>query len=114
MDCAAIATWKMAFPGREKLALDFGLECNAYWEKLAAEGKCSAPETFMYSDRGMWMVKGDPDTLRELIETDEVQRLLAKGNLLLQDWAWEYAKTGDAATGHLMRYAGVGQELGLI
>jgi hypothetical protein len=96
------------------LALEFGLECNAYWEKLAAEGKCSAPEMFICSDRLMWMVKGDPDTLREPIETDEVQRLLAKGNLLLQDWAWEYVKTGDAATEHLMRYAGVGQELWLI
>ena len=114
MDCAVIATWKMAFPGREKLGLDFGIECNAFWEKIAADGKYSGPEMFMYSDHGMWMAKGDAATLREIIETDEVQRLLAKGNLFLQDWAWEYVKTGDAAIEHLMRYAGVGQEVGLI
>ena len=114
MDCAVIATWKMAYPGREKLGLDFGVECNAFWEKRASEGRCSAPEMFMYTDHGMWMVKGDPATLREIVETDEVQRMLAKGNLFLEDWAWDYVKTGDAATEHLMRYAGVGQEVGLI
>jgi len=68
MDCAFIVTWKMPFPGREKAALDVAREVDAYWGRLAAEGKCSEPEWFFYSDRGMWMVKVDANTLWHLSE----------------------------------------------
>jgi hypothetical protein len=111
MDCALICTWKMPFPGREKLAREFGVENVEFWDKIEAEGKCSEPEWFFFCGHGMWMAKGDPDTLWQIFQSDEAQRLIAKRNLVLEDIAWEFAKTGDAVTGHLVRYAEVGQEL---
>lgn len=114
MECAFVATWKMPFPGREKLALDLGPEVDAFWAGYVAAGKCSGPEWFFGSDRGMAIVRGDPDTLREICESDGYQRLIAKGNLFLNAYAWDFFKTGDAAAAHVMRYADVGQSLGLI
>ncbi|MGA2305961.1 MAG: hypothetical protein ABSH29_17530 [Acidimicrobiales bacterium] len=114
MDCGFVTFWKMPYPGREKQALDLGLEVVEYWGRLAAEGKCSEPDWFFFSDHGMWVTKGDPDTLREIVETEEVQRILAKGNLFLDGYGYEFVKTGDAATAQMTRYAEVGQEVGLI
>jgi len=114
MNSALIATWRMPLQGREKLALDYALEVNEYWGKLSAEGKSSEPEMFFFSDRGMWMVKGTPDALWQILEADESQRMMAQGNLLLGDFAYEFVKTGNAASEHLLRCAGVGQELSLI
>ena len=114
MDCAAIHTWSGMIPGREKEALDYGVEANAYWSKLAAEGKCSEPEMFFAGTRGTWMVKGDPDTLRALYAREETQVLAAKGGFLLQDWDYVFAITGNAATEFLLRVAVAGQELGYV
>ena len=114
MDSALVATWRTSVPGREKSALDYGLEVNEYWGKLAADGKCSEPEMFFFSGHAMWMVKGAPDTLGQLYGADATQRLLTKGQLLLEEFASELVKTGNAANEFLLQYAGVGQELGLI
>jgi hypothetical protein len=104
----------MPVHGREKLALDLGVEVNEYWGKLAAEGKCSEPEMFFYADRGMWMVKGDLQTLRQLCDAEEVQRQFDKGQFFFADYDYELVRTGDAAVEHLLRCAGVGQELGFV
>jgi hypothetical protein len=114
MDCAVVHTWTIPIPGREKAALDYGIEANAYWSKSATEGKCSEPEMFFFSGHNMWMIKGDPDTLWQLHAAEEAQRLLANGQSLPQDWSYEFAMTGDAGTEYLLRYAAVGQELGLV
>lgn len=115
MDTAIVVTWKMPFPGREKLALDYGAEVNDYWGKFAAEGKCSQPEIFFFeTGHGLWMVKGDRDTLVALDAAEATQRLMVKGELLLQDFSAEIVKTGRAAEEHLLRYAGVGQELAVV
>ena len=114
MDCAAIHTWSGMVPGREKEALDYAAEASAYWSKLVAEGKCSEPEMFFSGTRGTWMVKGDPDTLRELYAREETQVLAAKGGFLLQDWDYEFAITGNAAAEYLLRVAAAGQGLGYV
>ena len=114
MDCAAVHTWWGMVPGREKEALDYAVEVNAYWSKLAAEGKCSEPEMFQSGSRGTWIVKGDPDTLRELYAREEVQVLAAKGDFLLQNYNYEFAITGNAMAEKLLRVAAAGQTLGYV
>ncbi|NNE96656.1 MAG: hypothetical protein HKN24_11575 [Acidimicrobiales bacterium] len=109
---AYVVTWKSTIPGREQLSLDYGLEVAEYWGKLAADGKCTEPEMFFFPDgHGMWMVKGEFETLQQLWMTDEGQHLLIKGRYLLEDFGYEFARTGDAADQYLMFFAEVGKEL---
>lgn len=112
MKYAYVVTWKGAVPGREKFALDYGREVEEYWGKFAADGKCSEPETFFFPDgHGMWMVKGDFETLERLWMTDEAQHMLVKGRWLLEDFGYEFVRTGDAADQYMTFFADVGREL---
>lgn len=116
MDAAMIVSWKLPFPGREKEALDYAREVNEYWGKLATEGKCSQPEIFFSETggHGLWIIKGDRDTLETLLIAEVSERLAVKGELLLQDFTCEIVKAGKASEEHLLRYAGVGHELALV
>lgn len=115
MDTALVVNFKMPFPGRERQALDYASEVDGYWGRLASEGKCSPPESFFFeTGHGLWVVKGERDTLLALQAEEATQRLIIKGELLLQDFSAEIVKTGTAAQEYLLRYAGVGQELALV
>jgi hypothetical protein len=101
--------------GREKLALDYGLEVKEYWTKLAAEGKCSPPELFFFSDgHGLWIVKGDIDSLWSIHVEEATQRLVTKGQLLLQDFAFDFVTAGKDAEAYMLTVEEVGQELGVL
>lgn len=115
MDSAFVVSWVVPVVGREKAALDYANEVNEHWGALAAQGKCSQPELFFFSDgHGQWMVKGEASTLQELFWTEESQRLIAKGQLLLSGFSYDLAATGTTANEYLLRYAALGQELGII
>jgi hypothetical protein len=101
--------------GREKLALDYGLEVKEYWTKLAAEGKCTRPELFFFSNgHGLWMVKGDIDTLWSIHVQEASQRLITKGQLLLDDFAFDFVTTGTDAEKYMLTVAAVSQDLGVL
>lgn len=114
MNSALIVTWTVPIAGREKMALDYAVEVNDYWSKLAADGKCSEPEMFFFSNHGMWMVEGEAGTLRELHEAEQAQQFLTRGQLLLGDFAYELVRTGDAAAQFMLQYAGSAQALGVM
>jgi hypothetical protein len=101
--------------GREKLALDYGVEVKEYWSELAAEGKCSPPELFFFSNgHGMWMVKSDIDILWSIHVKEATQRLVAKGQLLLQDFTFDFVSTGKDGEAYMRTAAAVGQDLGVL
>ena len=115
MKAAMIVHFDHPFPGREIRALEYGVEVNEFWGKLAAEGKCTQPEMFFStSGHGLWMVKGDLETLEQLVSTEKVQKLLEKGGLLMDGFGYEFHFTGDAADAYLLRYAGLVKELSLV
>ncbi|HEY5663375.1 MAG TPA: hypothetical protein VIS05_04995 [Ilumatobacter sp.] len=114
MKYAYVVTWNGPVPGREMKALDYGAEVGEYWGKLAADGKCSEPEMFFFPDgHGMWMVKGDFETLDQLWFAEAAQHLLAKGRWLLEDFGYEFVRTGDSVDQFLMFFAEVGKEMAL-
>jgi hypothetical protein len=91
------------------------MEVKEYWTKLAAQGKCSPPEVFFFSNGdGLWMVKGDIDTLWSIHVEEATQRLLTKGQLLLQDFAFDFVTTGNDAEAYMLTVAAVGQDLGVL
>jgi hypothetical protein len=82
-------------PGREKDALDYAAEAEEYWGKLAADGKCTAPEWFVtIGGKGLWMVKGERAVLESYALSDAGRGLLAKGDLLLDDFDFHVRARG--------------------
>ena len=115
MNTAFIVTFKQPIPGREKIALDYAAEVNEFWGKLAADGKVTVPELFLFPNGiGMWMVKGDAIILRELVESEYSQKLLTKGLLLLEDFESAFAFTGAAVDAQLALYGQLIVELALV
>jgi len=109
---AYVVTWKAPVTGRETQALEYGADVQTFWGKFAADGKCSEPEMFLFPEgHGMWMVKGEFETLEQLWLTDESQHLLAKGYWLLEDFGYELVRTGEAADQFLVFFADAGKEL---
>ena len=106
MQTAMVVTWTHPVPGREDKALAYGAEVTEFWNARAAEGKCSPPELF-FSERGtgLWMVKGDRDTLLQIHDADEARLLTLKGELLLEGFSLDFCYAGDAAADYMTRYA---------
>jgi hypothetical protein len=115
MKVAMVSTWHGPVAGREGKALEYAAEVNTYWEKMAAEGKCSPPETF-FSRTGtsIWMVKGEYDVLLGIEQLPETRRLEAKGNLLLTDFTIEFMPTGPSAVDYMSEFGSAAAELGYV
>ena len=97
-DAAVISTWNAPIPGREAKSLEVFMELMQYWGKQAADGKVEAPQAFFNYDGGdgVFIVKGRSDVLIELWESDEGQKLLAKGHLIVEGLRSHLYLTGDA------------------
>ena len=106
MQSAMAVTWSRPVPGREEKALAYGAEVMEFWGKRASEGKCSPPELF-FSEHGtgLWLVKGDRDTLLQVHDSDEARLLTMKGELLLEGFSLDFLYAGDAAVDYMTRYA---------
>ncbi len=106
MQAAILVTWTHPVAGREAKALQYGDQVMKYWQARANEGKCSEPEIF-FSERGtgMWIVKGDRDTLMQIHDTDDARLLTMNGGLLLEGFSVDFCYAGDAAADFMARYA---------
>ena len=106
MEAAMVVTWTEPIPGREIKAVEYGADVTAYWTQQSEAGKCSAPELF-FSERGsgLWLVKGDRDTLMSVHDTEEAQNLMTRGQLLLSDFCVDFVTAGEASNAFMARYA---------
>ena len=86
-DAALVTTWGDSVSGREGKSLEVFMEFVQYVAKNAAAGKCQPAEVFFASDGsgGMAIVKGRSDALAEMWESDENEKILAKGHMIVQD-----------------------------
>ncbi len=116
MKAAMIVQFEHPIAGREKLALDYGVEVNEYFGKLASDGKCSFPEYFLSTigGRHLWMVKGELKTLEEIEMVPAAQKLLTKGGLLFEEFTYAFHVTGEGADEYLLNFAEAAQGLALI
>src|SRR5207302_3044817 len=96
-DVALISTWDSPVRGREGKALEVFMELMGFWGGKAAEGKCQQPEAFFATDgsHGVFIVKGRSDTLLEITESDEGQKLLSKGHMIVENLKSHWYFTGD-------------------
>jgi hypothetical protein len=115
-NAAIVATFGVPVPGREAKALENFADSQTFFSKLAAAGKCSEPEAFLFWDGGGFMVvKGEtPEILFEIVEMDEFRRETATASYTSQDFHFKIAATGERLGQYMANYATVGTELGYL
>jgi hypothetical protein len=105
MQAAVVVSWTHPVVGREAKAVEYGVEVQDYWHRLAQAGECSEPELFLSeTGSGIWMVKGEQDTLMRLHDAEQARLLTLKGELLFEGFKLEVLYTGDSAAEHIARY----------
>lgn len=94
MKGAMLVTWTGNRPGRERMSLDYGREVDDFFEKHAAEGKCSTPRWyFARTGPSAWVVEGELEELLMISATPEAQKLITKGPLLNEGFTIEFCST---------------------
>jgi hypothetical protein len=89
-----VVTWTGIRPGRERLALKYGRDVDAYWGKFAAEGKCSTPKWYLsQTGPGVWVVEGEMEDLLGISATEQAQKLTTEGPLCCEHFAMELCGT---------------------
>jgi hypothetical protein len=112
---ALFTSWSQPVRGREAKALEGFMDFLTYFGKHAADGKCTAPETYFAEDgsSGFAIVKGESDVLRPILETEEYEKLLTKAQYCVENLKTHVYFTGDDEIQRAMRiYAEAGAELG--
>jgi hypothetical protein len=111
MEAAFVVRYTRPTPGREKLAIELGVEIDAYYRKAAADGKCTEPETFVLpSGLSIWFVKGEESDLLELTETEQSKRFYAACALVLDGFSYDIALAGKQSLDFTELYAAVAHE----
>jgi hypothetical protein len=113
-DAALVTTFGSPVRGREAKSLEVFTEFLTFLGKQAAEGKCSQPEPFFATDssNGMVIVRGKTDALAEITDSDEYDKLLAKGQMVVEDLKINWYLTGEEIDRGMRIFAEAGGELG--
>jgi len=106
MQAAMVVTWREPVPGRELKAIEYGADVMEYWRGQANAGRCSEPELF-FSEAGigLWVVKGDRETLLAIHDGEESQNLIMRGQLLLAEFRVEFYTAGAESDAFMARFA---------
>jgi hypothetical protein len=115
-NAAIVATFGVPVPGREAKALENFADAQTFFAKLAADGRCSEPEAFLFWDGGgLMLVRGEtPEVLFEILDMEEFRRQVATASFTSQDFHFEIAATGERLADLMSNYALVGTELGYL
>jgi hypothetical protein len=113
-DTALVTTFGYPVRGREAKSTEVFTEFLTFLGKQAAEGRCSQPEPYFAADtsNGMVIVRGRSDALAEITESEEYDKLLAKGQMIVEDLKVRWYLTGDEIERGLRIFAEAGSELG--
>jgi len=114
-DAAIVITWGAPVHGRENKSIEVFLETLAFYSRNAEAGVISEPEVFLAEDGsgGMIVLKGRSDAMREMEESEEARRLLAKAQAIVNDLKAHWYLTGDEVQTEISVFAQTVAELGL-
>ncbi len=115
-DAALVTTFGSTVRGREAKSLEVFTEFLTFLGKQAAEGRCSQPEPYFAADEsnGMVIVRGRTDALAEITESEEYEKLLVKGQLIVEDLKVHWYVTGEEIERGMRIYAEAAGELGYL
>ena len=114
MQAALQFRWRGVVPGREKDSMKFAGDTNAHWGAHAENGRCKPPVWWMGQGHAgnILAVEGEHDQLFELVMAPDTQRLIARGDQILEDFCWEMYHVGEGAEAFVSTWFEVAGELG--
>ncbi len=87
----------------------------SFFGKLAADGACEPPVTYVPpAGGGMMIVHGERDRLVEILASEEFTRLYYRAGYAAPELTYELAVTGDDATAQMGLWASIGSDLGVM
>lgn len=115
-EAALVTNWTQAARGREGKALEAFTDYLTFFGKKATDGKVSEPEVFFTLDgrAGMGIVKGPSDTLQEILESEEFEKLITKAQLTVENLRVDMYITGDEVQRAIRIFGEAAGELGYL
>jgi len=115
-DAAVVARWGSSIPGREAKSLEVFMEFLAFWGQHAEAGRCSPPEAFfaINGSGGFAVIRGKSDVLAEIAFSEENEKLIAKGTMIVNDLRAELYYAGDEVMRGTQLFVEGGTELGFM
>jgi hypothetical protein len=113
MPSAIVFRYGRPWAGREKLSFEAFQDALSFFGKLATDGRCHEPITFMsVTGGGMMIVHGEREHLREILEMEEFARIYFKAGYGVPDLSYEVMAAGESAVEQMGLWASTGSELG--
>lgn len=115
-NAALVFSYGVPVPGREAAALENFADAQAFFGKLAADGKCAEPEIFHHGfGGGMMILRAEtPLVLHEILMMEEGRKLLATASFTTKEFRYGMYLTGEELAESMTRYAAIGTELGYL
>ena len=115
-NAALVISYTTPLPGREGKAMEVFADAFTIYGKLAADGMCDEPEVFHHLvGGGMFIIRTETiEIANEILEMDDVRRMLNTAVLTVSDFDVEIMITGGKLMRNMSEYTGIGTELGYI
>ena len=111
MDYALVFKWVRAWPGREAEALENLADVRMFFEKLVVEGKVAEPLILMHTNDGMMIVRGEMETMFDIMGRDDFIVLLNKALYTCEGFTYHMYFAGEEMERRLGLYMAAGKEL---
>jgi hypothetical protein len=85
-----------------------------FFDKLATEGKVTEPLLLMHVNDGMMIVRGEMETIFDIVNREEFILLVDKAMLVCEGFAFHTYFTGETMEHRLEMYTKAGKELNYI
>lgn len=105
MEAALIVTWDHPVRGREQEALQVFMDIQAFYEDKIQAGEVESRDVFFaHNGRGLSIVRGDSQTLQEMIESDEYAEFANRAILHVDGYETDIWAAGDEINRRIESY----------
>lgn len=103
MKAVLVVTWTDIREGYEDSAVEYALDVEEYWGRLAAAHRCSEPRWWWAADgTSHWFVEGEAEDLLLLSSTPRARWLALKGAFVVQGYNEDIYASGARRWGRSM------------
>jgi len=112
---AIVFRYDRPHPGREAMAFEAFGEAFRFFGKLAADGACETPVSYLPpAGGGMMIVHGERERLLEILASEDFTRMYYRAGYTVPALTYELMITGGDAVAAMGLWASVGSELGVM
>jgi len=112
---AIVFHYSRPHPGREAMAFETFGDALGFFGKLAADGACEMPVSYLPpAGGGMMIVHGDRERLLGIIGSEDFINMYYRAGFGVRELTYELTVTGDDAVAAMELWASAGSELGVM